>query len=71
MKELNMLVWTTQLGISVAAPLAGFTLAGLWLRDRFGLGIWGVPEKFPEDDGADGRPEHQKAVSAPHFLQRT
>lgn len=40
MKELNMLVWITQLGISVAAPLAGFTLLGLWLRMRFSLGIW-------------------------------
>lgn len=40
MKDLNMLVWITQLGISVAAPLAGFTLLGLWLRSRFGLGIW-------------------------------
>ena len=40
MKELNMLVWMTQLGISVAAPLAGFSLLGLWLRSRFGLGVW-------------------------------
>lgn len=42
MKELNMLVWITQLGISVAAPLAGFTLLGLWLRSRFSLGVWVV-----------------------------
>lgn len=40
MKEVNMLVWMTQLGISVAAPLAGFSLLGLWLRERFGLGLW-------------------------------
>lgn len=40
MKELNMLVWITQLGISVAAPLAGFSLLGLWLRNRFSLGVW-------------------------------
>lgn len=40
MKELNLLVWLTQLGISVAAPLAGFSLLGLWLRSRFGLGLW-------------------------------
>lgn len=37
-----MLVWITQLGISVAAPLAGFTLLGLWLRSRFSLGVWVV-----------------------------
>ena len=42
MKELNMLIWITQLGMSVAVPLAGFTLLGLWLRDRFCLGIWAV-----------------------------
>jgi len=35
-----MLVWITQLGISVAAPLAGFSLLGLWLRQRFSLGVW-------------------------------
>lgn len=40
MQDLNLLVWITQLGISVAAPLAGFTLLGMWLRDRFGLGLW-------------------------------
>ena len=40
MKDLNLLVWLTQLGMSVAMPLAGFTLLGVWLRERFGLGIW-------------------------------
>lgn len=42
MKELNMLIWLTQLGLSVAMPLGGFTLLGLWLRSRFELGIWVV-----------------------------
>lgn len=40
MKNLNMFVWLTQLGISIAAPLAGFTLLAAWLRQRFDLGIW-------------------------------
>lgn len=40
MKNLNMLVWLTQLGLSVAAPLAGFVLLAFWLRQRFDLGIW-------------------------------
>ena len=40
MKGLNMLVWLTQLGMSVAMPLGGFTLLGLWLRNRFDLGPW-------------------------------
>ena len=42
MKDLHLLVWITQLGLTVAAPLAGFTLLGLWLRGRFGLGKWVV-----------------------------
>ena len=42
MKEFNMLIWLTQLGISVTAPLAVFTLLGLWLRRQFNLGVWVV-----------------------------
>ena len=42
MKELNMMVWLTQLGISVAMPLGGFVILGLWLRQKFGLGNWVV-----------------------------
>lgn len=40
MKDLNMIVWLTQLGISVALPLAGFVVGAVWLRSRFGLGMW-------------------------------
>ena len=40
MKNLNLLVWLTQLGISVAGPLAGFILLAVWLRQRFALGVW-------------------------------
>ena len=40
MKNLNMLVWLTQLGLSVAGPLAGFIFLAVWLRERFDLGIW-------------------------------
>lgn len=40
MKNLNMIVWLTQLGLSVAFPLAGFVLLALWLRDKFNLGVW-------------------------------
>ena len=42
MKNLHLLVWLTQLGISIAVPLAGFVLLALWLRARFDLGIWVV-----------------------------
>ena len=40
MKEFNLLVWLTQLGISVAAPLALCTVGAVWLRSRFQLGSW-------------------------------
>lgn len=40
MKDLRMLVWLTQVGISVAAPLVVFLLIALWLRNRFALGSW-------------------------------
>lgn len=40
MKDLHMIVWLTQLGISVAVPLAGFVVGVVWLRERFGLGMW-------------------------------
>lgn len=42
MKNLNLLIWLTQLGISVAVPLGGFILLGVWLRQQFGMGIWVV-----------------------------
>ena len=40
MKELTLLTWLTQLGLSVAAPLVGFIFFALWLRDQFGWGNW-------------------------------
>lgn len=40
MKELTLLTWLTQLGLSVALPLAGFIFLALWLRSQFGLGDW-------------------------------
>ena len=42
MKNLNLLVWVTQLGISVALPLGGFIWLGTWLHNRFGWGNWVV-----------------------------
>lgn len=42
MKELSLLTWLTQLGLSVAMPLAGFIFLALWLRSRFELGVWVV-----------------------------
>ena len=40
MKDLTLLVWLTQLGLSVALPMAGFILLALWLKDSCGWGGW-------------------------------
>ena len=40
MKNVNLLVWVTQLGLSTAVPLAGFIVLAVWLRNRFDLGSW-------------------------------
>lgn len=42
MKSMRLLIWITQLGISTAAPLAGFLLASVWVYKRFELGVWVV-----------------------------
>lgn len=42
MKEMNMLIWLTQLGMGVAMPLAGFIWLGIWLQNKFSLGAWCV-----------------------------
>ncbi len=42
MKNLNLLVWLTQLGLSIALPPLGFILLAVWLRDRWGWGTWVV-----------------------------
>ena len=40
LKELSLLVWLTQLGLSVAVPLGGFLALALWLQNKFQLGAW-------------------------------
>ena len=40
MKNLSLLVWLTQLGLSVALPPLGFILLAVWLRDSWGWGSW-------------------------------
>ena len=42
MKDLSLLVWLSQLGLSVALPLAGFILLGVWLHNDLGWGVWTV-----------------------------
>ena len=40
MKNLNLLVWFTQLGLSVALPPVFFIFLALWLRDSCNWGGW-------------------------------
>lgn len=40
MKDVTLLTWLTQLGLSVALPLLGFIFLALWLRSQFALGDW-------------------------------
>lgn len=40
MKNLSLLVWFSQLGISVAVPLGGAIWLSVWLYQRFQLGGW-------------------------------
>lgn len=40
MKNLKMLVWLTQLGLSVALPPLGFIWLAIRLQSRFGWGKW-------------------------------
>ena len=42
MKDLTLIVWLTQLGMTVALPLAGFVLLGVWLHQSCGWGVWTV-----------------------------
>ena len=40
MKDAKLLVFLTQLGFSVAFPLGGFTLLGVWLYRAHNWGGW-------------------------------
>ena len=42
MRNLNMIVWFTQLGLSVALPPLGFIWLTTWLRDQWNWGSWVV-----------------------------
>ena len=42
MKDWNLFIWLTQLGLSTAAPLAGFILLGVWLHKNLQWGVWTV-----------------------------
>ena len=42
MKDVRLLIWLTQLGLSTAMPLAGFVLLGVWLYRSRGWGVWTI-----------------------------
>lgn len=42
MKNLHLLIWLTQLGLSTAGPLVCFAWLAVWLRNRYDLGLWVV-----------------------------
>ena len=39
-KDLNLVVWLSQLGISVAVPPAVFILLAVWLHRSYNWGSW-------------------------------
>jgi hypothetical protein len=39
-KNLSLLVWFTQLAISVAVPLGGAVWLSVWLYNKYQLGVW-------------------------------
>lgn len=40
MKVLSLLMWVGQFGFSIIFPMPVFLYAGVWLQERFDLGIW-------------------------------
>ena len=40
MKNLSLLVWLSQLGLSVALPLGGFVFLGVWRYKSHNWGAW-------------------------------
>ena len=40
MKDWNLLVWLSQLGLNVAVPPAVFLWLAVWVCNRFGWGQW-------------------------------
>ena len=39
-KILSLLMWVTQFGVSVIFPTCFFLSLGVWLQNRFDLGVW-------------------------------
>ncbi len=42
MRWLSLLLWVGQFGFSVLFPTVALVWGAVWLKDRFGLGLWVV-----------------------------
>ena len=42
MKYLSLLIWVGQFGFSCLLPTCVFLMLGIYLQDRFNLGVWVV-----------------------------
>ena len=42
MKFISLLTWVGQFGFSCLFPTCAFLMLGVWLQDKFDLGIWVV-----------------------------
>lgn len=42
MKNVSMLAWLSQLGLSVAVPPVISIMLAVWIRNRYDMGIWVV-----------------------------
>lgn len=40
MKILSLLMWVGQFGLSIIFPTLLFLMLGVWLQNKFSLGIW-------------------------------
>ena len=40
MKLLNLLMWVVQFGFSILFPTVFFLILGVWLQEKYGLGLW-------------------------------
>lgn len=40
MKILSLLMWVGQFGFSIIFPTVFFLMAGIWLQNKFTLGMW-------------------------------
>ena len=40
MKYLSLLIWVGQFGFSCIFPICVFLMLGIYLQDRFSLGVW-------------------------------